>query len=267
MLVLWCAVSVKATTLGTAASFAVLGASTVTNTGSTVLNGNLGLYPGTSITGFGPGIVNGTIDATNGVAEQAQADALTFYNVLAGQAATGGDLSGENLGGQTLFPGVYKFDSSAQLTGPLTLNAEGENDAVFVFQIGSTLTTASASSVDIINPGSDDSIYWQVGSSATLGTTTAFYGSILADASVTLDTGATITCGRAVALNAAVTMDDNTISTGNCAAPAGGTGGNGNTPIPEPGTLSLLALGLSGITFLRSKSKRGPPILRSASLP
>jgi type VI secretion system secreted protein VgrG len=226
-------------TLGTAGSFAVLGASTVTNTGDTVLNGNLGLYPGTSITGFPPGVVNGTIydDDPGGVAMQAQADALTAYNVLAGLSSNG-NLSGQDLGGLTLTPGVYTFNSSADLTGTLTLNAQGDPNALFVFQIGSTLTTASgpsASSVVFINGGPLANLFWQVGSSATIGTYSSFYGSILADQSITVDTGATIGCGRALALNAAVTLDTNTISTDDCAAPPS---------VPEPSSALLLASGL-----------------------
>jgi type VI secretion system secreted protein VgrG len=166
---------------------------------------------------------------------QAQADALSGYNFLAGLAPTG-TLTGQNLGGLQLDPGVYFFASSAQLTGQLTLNFQGMNNAMIVFQIGSTLTTASASSVLVIDPGHNDQVFWQVGSSATLGTTTDFYGSVIANQSITLNTGANINCGRAIALNGAVTMDTNNINTGNCA------GGTGTTP--EPGTLSLLGTGL-----------------------
>src|SRR5271157_5882785 len=145
----------KPVDLGTALSFAVLGASAVTNTGPSVLDGDLGLYPGTSITGFPPGIVNGVIHNTDAVAQGAQADALIAYNVLAGLTPDA-NLTGTDLGGLTLIPGVYKFNAAAMLTGPLTLNAEGLSDAIFVFQIGDTLTTGSASSVLLINPGKDD---------------------------------------------------------------------------------------------------------------
>ena len=185
------------------------------------------------ITGFPPGIVLGTIHNSDAVAQQAQADALTGFNFLAGLAVTQ-TLTGQDLGGLTLNPGVYFFASSAQMTGQLTLDFQGMNNAMVVFQIGSTLTTASASSVLVINPGMNDEVFWQVGSSATLGTTTDFYGSIIADQSVTLTTGATIDCGRAIALNAAVTMDTNTVDTGNCVS---------STATPEPATLSLVSTG------------------------
>ena len=146
------AAQASAVSLGTAQSFVVLAASAVTNTGPSVLNGDLGLAPGTStsITGFGPpAVVNGSTHAADGVAMQAQADLTTAYNVAASQPAA--DLSGTDLGNRSLNPGAYKFTSSAQLTGPLTLNAQGNANAQFVFEIGSTLTTASASSVVLIN--------------------------------------------------------------------------------------------------------------------
>jgi type VI secretion system secreted protein VgrG len=237
------------TILGAAASFGVMGASTVTNTGPSVINGDSGLYPGLSITGFPPGTVNGTIYVGDAIAEQAQADALTAYNVLAGMPPNG-SLTGQDLGGLTLTPGGYQFDDSAGLTGTLTLDFQGLSNQTFVFQIGSTLTTASASSVLIINPGANDSVYWQVGSSATLGTTTAFYGTIIADASITLNTGATIACGNALALNGAVTMDTNTVSVGACAVP--------DTDTPEPSTVLLVAAGLiaGAAWFKRAKPHR-----------
>jgi hypothetical protein len=223
--------------LGTAASFDVLGASTVTNTGNTVINGDLSVYPGLAITGFPPGIVNGATHAGDAVAQGAQADALTAYNVLAGLTPSA-NLTGMDLGGLTLLPGTYKFNSSALLTGMLTLNFEGLNNQNIVFQIGSTITTASASSVLVINPGHNDNVYWQVGSSATLGTTTSFYGTIIALTSDTLNTGATDNCGRVIALNAAVTLDDNTVNIDSCvSAPS----------LPEPATIGLLAPGLVGV--------------------
>ena len=204
--------------LGTADTFAVLAGSTVTNTGNSVLNGNLGVWPGTAITGFPPGIVNGTTYSADAVAMQAQADLSTAYNTVAGEAYNT-DLTGTNLGGLELDPGVYHFDSSAFLTGALILNAEGNANARFDFQIGSTLITASSSSVVVINGGACN-VYWQVGSSATLGTGTSFLGHIMAQASITMTTGSTIVHGGALAETAAVTLDDNTVTT--CAA------------IPEP---------------------------------
>lgn len=224
--------------LGNADPFAVLAGSTVTNTGASTVNGNLGVWPGTAVTGFPPGIVNGTIDAGNAAAQQAQADLTTAYNMAAGQAC-GSSLTGQNLGGMTLTPGVYCFSSSAQLTGTLTLNAQNNPLAPFIFQIGSTLTTASNSSVVFTNGGEGDNVFWQVGSSATLGTGTNFAGNILALTSITLNTGANITCGRALAQNGAVTMDTNNISidTAGCEIPPMST-------VPEPGTASLLGTGL-----------------------
>jgi len=202
--------------LGTAVSYAVLGGSTVTNTGPTMLTGDLGVWPGTAITGFPPGIVTGTIHDSDAAAMQAELDTTTAYNVLAGLASNV-NLSGQDLGGLTLTPGVYTFNSSAQLTGQLTLNGLGNPNALFVFQIGSTLTTASASSILLINKADGCNVFWQVGSSATLGTTTAFTGSILAEASITLNTGATILDGSALAQNGAVTLDDNIITSPDCA--------------------------------------------------
>lgn len=198
----------KADILGTAQTFAVLAGSAVTNTGPSVISGDLGVWPGTAISGFPPGLVTGgTIHVADAVAMQAQGDLTTAYNTLAGMAVTQ-DLTGQDLGGLTLTSGVYFFSTSAQLTGTLTLDTQGNPNSLFVFQIGSTLTTASNSVVATINGPDDCHIYWQIGSSATLGTGTLFQGNILALASITMNTGASILDGRALARNGAVTLDD-----------------------------------------------------------
>jgi hypothetical protein len=206
-------------TLGTAQPFAVLGGSTVTNTGLTVVTGDLGVSPGSAVTGFTgapAGTVVGTIHAADAVALQAQNDTTTFYNSLA-SAACSADLTGQDLGGMTLTSGVYCFSSSAQLTGTLTLNAQGNAAATFIFKTGSTLTTASSSSVLMINGGNPCGVAWQIGSSATLGTTTSFRGNLVALTSITLNTGANI-IGRALARTGAVTLDANNISFAGCTA-------------------------------------------------
>jgi hypothetical protein len=229
------AAAASAGILGSAQNFAVLGGSTVTNTGPTVITGNLGVWPGTAITGFPPGIVNGMIHASDAVAQQAQSDVTTAYNTLAGMALTQ-DLTGMNLGGMTLGPGVYFFSSSAFLTGTLTLDAMGNPNALFVFQIGSTLISASNSSVMTINSADACEVYWQVGSSATLGTDSTFQGNILALTSITLTTRASLVEGRALARNGAVTMDSNII-TAHC--------------IPTPGAAALFGMVFVGATARR----------------
>jgi hypothetical protein len=200
--------------LGTAKSFAVLGGSTVTNTGPSTLGGDLGVSPGTAITGFPPGMVTGETHRADAVAIQAQKDETQAYTDLAGRKCDM-TLTGVDLGGHTLKQGVYCFASSAQLTGRLILDAENNPDALFIFQIGSKLTTASNSSVAIINGAGQCNVFWQVGSSATLGTTTDFTGNILALTSIALNTGARL-AGRALAQNGAVTMDSNRIAPTSC---------------------------------------------------
>jgi hypothetical protein len=237
-------VTAQEVNLGTANNFAILAGSVIKNTGASVIDGgNVGLDPNnlSSITGFLPGMVVSpyTIQAANGVTLQAQNDLTTAYNQAAGLAPNA-NLTGQDLGGLTLTPGVYFFSSSAQLTGKLTLNDLGNPDAVFVFQIGSTLTTASDSSVVTINDGGSTtpgiSTFWQVGMSATLGTTTAFEGNILALTSITADTGATDLDGRLLARNGAVTLNDNTIT----APPAEVAGGGSPGSAPDTGSTLLL---------------------------
>jgi hypothetical protein len=202
--------------LGAAASYAVLGGQTVTNTGPTTINGDLGVSPGTAVTNFPPGIVTGgSIHSADANALDAQGAVTTAYNALAAQPCTA-DLTGQDLGGMTLTEGVYCFSSSAQLTGQLTLNAQGSASAVFVFKMVSTLTTASNSSVQITNGGVDCNVFWQVGSSATIGTGTVFVGNILALTSIALTTGASVS-GRALARNGAVTLDTNHVGFEACA--------------------------------------------------
>ena len=195
--------------LGSAQSFAILGATMVTSTGATVVTGDVGVSPGTAVTGF-PTVTGGTIHANDGTAVAAQADAHTAYNALVAQPC-GTNLSGLTLGTSPaaviLSPGVYCFPTSAQLTGTLTLSGNG----VYVFQIGSTLTTATSSSVVLTNGAKAASVFWQVGSSATFGTGTAFVGSLLALVSATVTTGTSVD-GRVFALTGAVTMDTNAIT-------------------------------------------------------
>ncbi|MEU8022126.1 ice-binding family protein [Micromonospora harpali] len=217
--------------LGTAANFSVLAGSTVTNTGPSFLAQSLGVHPGNTAPGFPPGVVAGEIHLGDAVALQAKNDLTTAYNDAAGR--TPFTILPAELGGTTLTPGVYRI-GAAQLTGTLTLNTQGDPAAVFIFQIESTLITASDSSVVFINGASPCNVYWQVGSSATLGTGTQFVGNILAQASITMNTGATLQ-GRALAQTGAVTLDTNTITQPVCLGPTGSpTGQPTGTPTGQP---------------------------------
>ena len=227
--------------LGTAAPFSVLAGQAITNTGATVINGSMGLSPGaaSSITGFPPGLVtNGTTHAADAVALQAQNDLTTAYNSAAGRTPVTVE-SNPDLGGKDLVAGVYKGTSSLSLTGTVTLDGQNNANAVFIFQAGSTLITASSSTVRLINGAQWCNVYWQVGSSATLGTATTFVGTVMALTSATLNTGANVT-GRILARNGAVTLDTNTINsqsactastnTATSATPSGtNQGGGGGT--------------------------------------
>jgi hypothetical protein len=208
--------------LGTAAAYSVIGGVSVSNTGASTLAGDLGLSPGnaSSITGFPPGIVAGATNAANGPSLQAQTDLTTAYNTAAGEGPT--TAVAADLAGQTLTPGIYNSASSLGLSGALTLNGAGNPNSLFVFQAGSTLTTGSASSVNLINGAQACNVYWQVGSSATLGTGSTFRGNILAMQSITVTTGVSV-IGRALARNGSVTLDTDTFTAPACTTPTGAT--------------------------------------------
>ncbi|MHB1678498.1 MAG: ice-binding family protein [Sulfuriferula sp.] len=239
-------------------NFAVLGATTVTNTGPTTLNGLLGLDPGSSITGQDTITINGQPALTTGAryvhiddsaAASAQGQLTAARNYLSSMGV-GTTLSSSNLAGLILTPGVYTLPAGGNnLTGILTLNGEGNANAKWVFQMPSTLITSAGSAVNMINTGSGAGVYWNVGSSATLGTTTAFKGNILALTSITLDQGATIMDGRALANTGAVTMDANIIS----AVPASIVS---SVPEPAPYTMMLVGLGLVGLVARRKTAAK-----------
>lgn len=224
-----------APSLGNAGPYAVLAGSAVTNTGPTTVAGDVGVSPSAAITGFPPGTISAgsAFHAGDANAAAAQVSLTTAYNSLAAQPSTQ-NLTGQDLGALVLTPGVYTYNSSAQLTGALTLNALGNPAAVFIFQIGSTLTTASGSSVLMINGGSVCNVFWQVGSSVTLGTTTNFVGNILSLTSITLNTNARV-AGRTLARNGAVTLDGNNVSAAACGAAPGACPLPGLTPEVLPG--------------------------------
>jgi uncharacterized repeat protein (TIGR01451 family) len=244
----------EAPTVGTEQAFAVLGGQTVTNTGPSVVTGNLGVSPGTAVTGFtGPpnGIVTGVIHAADDVALQAQADTTTLYLDLASQPCTA-DVTGQNLGGRTLVPGVYCSTSGLQLTGALTLDAGGVSGAVWVFKAGSALITASGSSVLLTNGANPCNVFWQVTSSATIGANTDFVGNIVALTSIALQTNARLS-GRALARNGAVTLDSNVVTVPVCNVPV--------TSIPptlaksfSPGTINAGGISTLTLTFTNANA-------------
>ena len=220
--------------LGNADSYGVLGWSTVTNTGVTNISGDVGVYSGSSLTGFPPGvIVNGTQHVTDAHAQQAQSDATTAYNVAAGLTPTATGLN--DLEGLSLTPGVYS--GGAMLLpngGELTL--AGSASSVWVFQASSTLNIGSGSKINITGGATSCNVFWQVGTSATLGTSAEFQGTILANQSITATTNATV-AGRLLALNAAVTLDTNTITVP-VGCPTPGTSGESASPVITAGTTS-----------------------------
>lgn len=261
--------------LGSAQRFAILAHEAVSNghaapNPSTRIYGDLGVSPGSAVSGFYPDgtVSGGSIHVNDGVAIAALADAQTAYTTLAGLPADV-NLSGHVLGsaGYTLLtPGVYRFDSEAQLNGALLLDFLGDPDARFVFQIASMFTAASGSSVTALNAGPGSGIFWQVGSSATLGADSDLAGNILALASVSFDARARLLCGRAFGLNGAVTLIDNLVSR-DCLAEDfgsgrddGGSGGFGGdaapVALPEPAGLALLGLALLALGGRRSVSVR-----------
>lgn len=215
--------------LGTAGSFAVLAGQSVTNTGSSVVTGDIGVAPGTSVTGVPPLVqTGGALHVADAVANQAQVDLTTAYNSAAGRS-TVTDVTGRDLGGLTLTSGVVEHTSAMQLTGTVTLDAQGDPGAVFIFKAGSTLITAPSSTVSLINGASPCNVFWQVGSSTTIDTNTAFVGTVMSLTSATLATGASLQ-GRVLARNGSVTLDTNVITSPTCAAPVTPTA----TPTPSP---------------------------------
>jgi type VI secretion system secreted protein VgrG len=261
--------------LKSAQDFSALAFSTVTNAHvvgnpSTVVWGDVGVWPGSSITGFNPDgtVTGGLIHQGGTVAQTALADAATAYGVMAGKVADT-EMTGQDLGalGYVLTPGVYHFDTSAALTGTLWLDFQNDDDASFVFQIGTTLTTAPLSRVEVLRAGAHNSLYWQVGSSATLGDGSMFAGNILAAQAVSLNAGAQVLCGRVFGLGAGVTLIDNVISN-DCSATDFGSGridagswgfsGGQATPVPEPATALMLAAGLTCLAAVRRRQARAP---------
>jgi type VI secretion system secreted protein VgrG len=204
-----------------------LGATTVTNTGPSTLGGDLGVSPGLALTGFSTATIGGATHAGDAPALQAESDLSTAWTVAAGLSATGGSL-GSALAGGTLNPGVYNASSDLDLSGAVTLDGQGDPAAVFVFQVGSSLTTASNTSIVLTGSAQACNVFWQVGASATLGTGSSFAGTVMALQSITVTTGTTVE-GRALARNGAVTLDNNVFTTPSCATAPASSGSSAST--------------------------------------
>lgn len=212
----------QAPSLGTAATFGVLAGTTVSNTGATTIVGDVGVWPGSTTPGLLPTMVTGAIYLNDATASQAQADVIAARSALAAETCTTNFTDQpQELAGLTLLPGVYCFGSTAELTGTLTLDSQGDSAALWVFKIPSTLTTTTGSSV-ILSGTTGCNVFWSV-DSAIIGAGSAFAGNILAATNISLDAGASITPGRALAVNGAVTLSANNIAITPCAAPTPGT--------------------------------------------
>ncbi|MDP2813117.1 MAG: ice-binding family protein [Erysipelotrichaceae bacterium] len=234
--------------IGDTENFAILAGSTITNTGSSVVYGDIGLFPGTSFTGSENIVLDGKIHLTNTDASKAK-DALTLaYNDVAGRTPV--TIVATELGGQTLLPGVYASESGTfEITGTLTLDAKGDKDAMFIFQMASTLVTASNSNVELINAATSCAVYWQVGSSSTLGVNSKFVGRIYASESITLNNGAKVT-GQLLAMTGAVTLDKNVVSNQLCMASQTDNELPNTSDNPANQVLLVIALLLIGISLL-----------------
>ncbi|WP_375478853.1 ice-binding family protein [uncultured Jatrophihabitans sp.] len=256
--------------LGSAASYSVLAGSTATNTGTSVLSGDLGVSPGYAITGFSTAVIGGATHDNDSQAAQAESDLTTAYNVAAGLTPTGGDLGSALVGG-THDPGVYNAASALDMSGTVTLDGQGDPDSVFVFQVGSGFTSASNSHIVLTGAAQACNVFWQVGSSATLGTNSSFVGTIMALDSITVTTGTTVE-GRALARNAAVTLDNNVFTASTCAttspttsaAPSStgtgsgtGTSGPGTTAASTPASGSAIATAGGGSSSDEARGAQG----------
>jgi LPXTG-motif cell wall-anchored protein len=230
---------------GTTKDFAVLAGSTITNTGSSTINGDIGLYPGTSLINKEGITLDGTIHLTDSVADVAKNDLTTAYNQVSGLLPV--SRIATQLGGQTLKPGIYdSADGTFNITGTLILDAEGDSNAIFIFKTSSTLITATSSKISLINNAQHCNVYWKVGSSATLGTNSSFVGHIYALSSITATTGAKIQ-GQLLARDGAVTLDSNTIINTVCAVTT--TVNGGELPNTSTNLYNMLIIGILMVTI------------------